>query len=163
MFIPSNYILANELAEKGNIHVANFSMLHNNLSNLGLPDTLKYGNCVFVDKNSNFLPKYIKDLANNPEIEYTDMSNKWLTSYATTELGVSKNYILSSLAEYHPTEVTVAKKKFIEFDNSFINLLHQKCLNVLTEEDTMECYNDGDIEGYIKLKKDKYITWYNVF
>ena len=32
----------------------------------------------------------------------------------------------------------------------------------LNEKDTLECKEDGDIDGYIKLMKNKYITWYSI-
>lgn len=162
MFIPKNYVLSNEMADKGNIHIANFSILYNKLEeNNKLEGTmLKYGNSTFVNTKSPSLPAYIKDLCKNHK--YTDLSDCVLKTYMVTECNLNANSLLYALSDYNPKITKVSNKEFIKFDKKFVNMLQNKVLNVLTREDTLDCEKEGYIDGKIQLQKNKYLTWYSV-
>lgn len=165
MFIPKDYLLTAELAEKGDIHIANFSNYYNLLQDQDTfqssQEMIKYGACTFINSKSSNIPQNFKDIINSHE--FTRMDNKILNSEFISETGTSLKVLVNSLKEYNPTQVEVSGKKFTQFDDSFIELLKNKCINVLSKEETEECTKDKSIDGSIKLSTNKYLTWYNVF
>jgi hypothetical protein len=161
MLIPKNWVLSNEVGELGNITAANFSILHNRITQKELLNTtLKYGNCVFINPHSIYLPIYISNIIKKNE--FTNLSNCILTTQLVKELGVTETCAISSLHKYGPEPVIISGKRFTRFNDEFIELLSGKITAVVNEYEVNELLEEGSIEGFIKLTKSKYLTWYKM-
>lgn len=157
MFLHKNYILANELVQKMDIHIANISMLHKILEDTGNDsEIIKINNCTFINSDSIYLPQNIKKgiLGN----KFTNMSNKLPCTFIKTEFNISEKELLKS--GIVNGKVTVAGKQFYEFKDSFIQTIKGKVLYVLDKQDTMDCLKNDEIDGYIEMSKNKFLTWY---
>jgi len=157
MFLDSNYVLGNELVQKMDIHIANVSMVARNLEKVGnYEDIVKLGNCTFINKKSLFLPKNIvRGIITN---DFTPMYNKLPCTYVHQEFQTSQAKLLNS--NFIKGIVEVSGKKFYEFEDKFIEDIHEKVLNILDREDALDCFDNGDILGYVELSKNKFLTWY---
>lgn len=157
MFLEKTYVLGNEIAEKMGINIANISMLSKELENKGnLDDTIKLGNCTFINKESNYLPNNIKKALNNFEFEC--MSDKLPCRFVHQEFGISKaKLIASGIVE---KTIQISGKKFYVFDKEFILKTKGKVFYVLNEEETEICIEQNQIDGFVKLSNNKYLTWY---
>lgn len=157
MFLDSKYILANELTDKMNIHVANISMMRqvfeNNNDFYSMP---KKNNCTFINTKAHALPNNIQVgiLAN----EFTDVSDKLPCTYVRTEYGMTEKEMKK--ADMIIGKVKVAGKDFYQFKPEFVAKMKRKIGYILDEKETMECYRAGTIDGYTQLSKNKYFTWY---
>ena len=160
MFLNTNYILANELVKKMNIHIANISMLKQKIENSdNYDDMIKMNNCTFINKKSIYLPKNIRlGIANNV---FTDMSNKLPCTYVRSEYGISEKELFAS--GIIKEKIEVCNKDFYVFTDEFIEKTEGTVINILEADDAMECHKNGSIDGFVKLSKNKYITWYKVW
>jgi len=160
MFLSKDYILSNELVKKMNIHIANISMLKQRIENSdNYNDILKMNNCTFINTKSLYLPKNIREgISAN---KFTDMSNKLPCTFVRTEYGITEKELMAS--GIIKEKVEVCDKDFYVFTDEFIEKTKGTVINILEEEDALDSYNDGSIDGYIKLSKNKYITWYKVW
>jgi hypothetical protein len=157
VFLNKNYILANELVEKMGIHIANISMLRSHLEEVDddISTIRKMGNCNFIKKNSLKLPKNIREgIYSNT---FADVSNKLPCSWVKTEYEISDSELKKSGVVENV--VTISGKKFYVFKDDFVKTTRNKIVYVLNEQETMDCYKKGQIDGYIKAGK-RYITWY---
>ena len=149
-----DYVLGSELAEKGNFHIANISMLLNERNMVEGEDYLKFGGITLVNKETNKLPKYIgvlmfrKDNLDLSEyVPYTYMKE---TLENTIKL-VSDKY----------TEEKFYGKKFIKPEGELKVLLYPKIVKTVVDIDEIEeLERDNLIEGKLKLSKNKYLVWY---
>lgn len=157
MFLENNYILSNELVQKMNIHIANISMLKQDLENNGnVEDIIKMNNCTFINKNSRYLPKNIRiGILQN---DFTDISDKLPCTYALEIFECNNKEITTS--GIVKEKISIAGKNFYVFTQKFIDTIQGKVVNVLDYDDTMDCYRDKQIDEYIRLSKNKFITWY---
>lgn len=157
MFLSNRHVLANELVQKMDINIANISILKKKLEDQGDLSTLKQmNNCTFIYTKSPRLPKYIQNGLNGDN--FTDVSNKLPCTYVKKEYECSEREIMrTGLIE---RKETIAGKKFYVFKDEFVKSMEGKIAYVLDEAETLNCYRNGDIEGYMKLGKDKYLTWY---
>ncbi len=153
MFLNNKYISCNELVQKMNIHIANISILTKDLEDTNI--FTKLGNCVFVDKTSIDLPKNIRiGIAQNT---FTDCTNILPLSYLIKELEITKAQIINLP---FTSQLSLAGKDFIKFEQSFIDKVQDKTTYVLSNKETEECLQEGNIEGSIKLSNSKNLTWY---
>lgn len=160
MFLSKNYILVNELSKKMGITHANFSILKAKLEDEGDEHTfIKYGNALFIDKTSSNIPKNIKECIAMYENELTNFEKMLPVTYIKSEYGVSERELKN--AGIIEGVVVIEGKKFFKFTDEFVKNMKNKILYVLNEQETNECYKKGQIEGFIKLNKDKYLTWYS--
>ena len=95
MFLNKNYISSNELVEKMGIHIANISMLRNQLEyDDDIVTIVKKGGASFIKKNSMKLPSNIKEgIAKNT---FTDISNKLPCPFVKSEYQVSEKELMKS-------------------------------------------------------------------
>lgn len=157
MFLNKKYILANELVQKMGIHIANISMLRNQFEDEDDYATIvKMNNCNFVKSGSPKLPRNISSGISNHT--FTDMSNKLpctfiRTEYEVTERELSKSGLIKG-------KVKVAGKEFYEFTEEFVQKVKNKIVYTLDKNETMECFSKGQIDGYVQVSNNKFLTWY---
>jgi hypothetical protein len=155
MFLNKKYILANELVQKMNIHIANISMLLKSYSEES-DAFIKLNNCTFINTSNVLLPHNIKNgIATN---SFTDITDKLPCSWFRTEFEVSdKELFGSGIAK---DKIRIAGKEFFVFDQNFVSTMHRKIGYILTEQETKMCLMKKQILGSIKLSKNKYFVWY---
>lgn len=159
MFLGKNYILANELVQKMGIHIANISMLRQQYEDENDMSTMiKMNNCTMVKTNSHKFPNNIKmGIAAN---EFTDMSNKLPCTFVREEYEITEKELFKG--GIIKGKVKVAGKDFYEFTEEFVKTTKNKIVYCLDESDTMACMAKGQIDGYIQVSKNKYVTWYGI-
>jgi hypothetical protein len=156
MFLNKKYILANELVEKMGIHIANISMLAKQFEDNDYGHVIKMNNCTFINSESRQLP-------HNIEVglfahKYTDISNKLPCTFVKSEFEVTeREWFKSGIVT---DKVTIAGKKFYVFNDNFVKTMKRKVPYVLDSKETNECMAKGQIEGSIKLSKNKFFVWY---
>lgn len=157
MFLNKKYILANELVQKMGIHIANISMLTKQYEdNDDYGHFIKMNNCTFINTKSSVIPHNLEvGILTN---QFTDMSDKLPCTWVKMEYGVTEKELFK--AGIVTEKVKIAGKDFYVFDKEFVAKMNRKIGYVLNEEETMDCFNKGQILGYTKLAKDKYFTWY---
>lgn len=159
MFINKNYILANELIEKMDIHISNISVLKQSYENVGDYHTfLKMNNCTFINSKSKSLPYNIR--VGISENEFTDLSDKLPSPYIRTEFHVNEMFWFNSGIVIE--KIKISGKQFYVFDPEFVKKMKGKIPYILDEAEARKCKMDGDIEGYTQLSRNQYFTWYSV-
>lgn len=159
MFLGQNYILANELVEKMGISIANISMLRKQFEEVDDDSSIiKMNNCSFIKKNSSKLPHNI--LAGIASNEFTDVSNKLPVTWVREEFEITeKEWFKSGLVI---DKIKISSKQFYVFDDEFVQTVKGKVTYVLNEQETLDCFNKGLIQGYRQVSKNKFITWYSI-
>jgi hypothetical protein len=157
MKIDKKYILANELTQKMNIHIANISNIKQELEEAGdFESIIKMNNCSFIDTTCKELPKFIKQAI--LKYNFTDVSNKLPCTFAREELGVTDRELKTSGIITGVEEI--AGKKFYVFNEEFLNKIEKKVTYILDKYETEDCSNKKEIDGFIKLTKNKFLVWY---
>lgn len=157
MFLHKKYILANELVQKMNIHIANISMLRNKFTDDEDHITIrKMNNCTMINSSSKKLPNnIIEGIRNNI---FTDMSDKLPCTWVRSEYDITeKELLISGIAD---KKIKIASKDFYVFNEKFVNTMRNRIPYILDEKEMVECTNKKQILGHIKLGKNKYFTWY---
>lgn len=157
MFLDKKYILANELVEKMGIHIANISMLRKLFEHNGNTyDMVKRNNCTFINTKSRHLPNNIMKGINSNIL--TDMSDKLPRTYVVSEFGITEHELQKSgiLKE----KIKISSKDFYVFQPDFVKEIKGKIPYILDREETLQCFKNKDILGYIELSKNKFLTWY---
>ena len=157
MVISDNYVLSNEVAQKGNIHIANFSMFQKLCEERNIRGAIeKYGNCTFLNSRSIDVPKNFRKIIQSEKM--TDLKNCVLLSYVISYLQTSK----ADFARLPGVKRTfkVSGKEFAELTPEFANIMKNKVVTNVNKADYHECLRDGDIEDGIELSKNNYIVWY---
>jgi hypothetical protein len=156
MFLKNTYILANELVQKMDIHIANISMMVKDHEDDDSGTFIKMNNCTFINTKAADLPSNIK--VGIYENDFTDMTDKLPCTFARMEYGITeKEFFNSGMVT---KKVEIAGKDFYQFTPEFVQKMKYKIGYVLDEAETMECYRKKQILGYTQLSKDKYFTWY---
>lgn len=162
MFLDKKYILANELTQKANIHIANISGLVKGLEehNLMAGNVEQMGNCTFISKTSKYVPAFIKNYME--AYTYTDMSNKIPSTYLGSSLEIPYPKIVEGFKKnkIDVKEEVISGKRFTVFPTEFVEKMKNKTWFVLNKEEYIEQMNEGNIEGGIPLYKNQYLTWY---
>jgi len=157
MFIREKVVLSSELAEHGNMNIANISMLINDMNSKGnVGDVTLFGNCNYIKVTSPDIPLYVLKHV----YKCTDVQNMLPVTYLTKEFNVSKKVITKSLSQYIVKEHTIAKKHLIEFTDEFISKFNEKVHYILNQKETDECLQQKLIDGFIYLDKNRYLVWY---
>lgn len=163
MFIPKEYFLANELFNKAGIHIANSSMLAKEIESKNIKNTvIKMGNCIFFNKNSRALPNNIRNYVEAFK-DLNTFENKVLVSALRTELDdIGYTALIKGFKNnnYEIKEEIIQGKRFAVFPNELVEKLKDKTWYILDEFEYHDCLDRGNIDGGIKLKKDKYFVWY---
>lgn len=156
MFLNKKYILANELVQKMDIHIANISMLLKEYEDSNSDTFLKMNNCTFIDSKDVTLPKnIIAGIRNN---QFTDMTDKLPCTYVHDEYEITEKELFNSGMVINKVEI--AGKKFYQFAPEFVQKMKYKIGYILDEAETMDCYRKKQIQGYTQLGKNKFFTWY---
>lgn len=156
MFLHKNYILSNELTQKMGIHIANISMLRKQFEDDDSGTVIKRNNCTFINIKANNLPNNIRvGISQNT---FTDMTNKLPCTFVRNEYSLSDKELMQSSIIKEKTKI--AGKDFYVFTDEFVKQMKNKNGYVLNKAETMECINNGDIDGYIQITNKKYFTWY---
>lgn len=156
MFLQSKYILANELVNKMNIHIANISMLAKEFEDSDCGTFVKKNNCTFINTKSRHLPHNI--LVGTIANEFTDMSNKLPCTYVREEYPMTEKEMFKS--GIVTDKIKVAGKQFYVFSDDFVKTMKNKIGYVLDASETEYCTANGQILGSIQLSKNKFFTWY---
>lgn len=157
MFLQSKYILANELVQKMDIHIANISMLAKTYEDQDdFATMVKMNNCTFIDTKANKLPANIK--VGISKYEYTDMTNKLPCTWVRTEYGITEKELFNT--GMVTEKVKIAGKEFYIFADEFVQKMKGKIGYVLDESETNYCLEKNQIACATKLSKNKYFTWY---
>jgi len=162
MFLTKDFILANEIVQKANIHIANISNFLNHLeeTNNKAGISKKMGNCSFINNTSPFLPHNIKEYIDG--FEYTDMSDKLPSTFLASEFELSSDKILQGFNKvgYDVHEEVIAGKRFLVFPLNFIEAFEGKTWYILDYEEAVDCFDNEDIEDFFPLYKNKMFCWY---
>jgi len=150
-----NYVLGTEVAQKGNFHIANISMILNNSVLIEGADYLKFGGITLLSKQSLNLPKYIRDIVNNNDM--TDLSD-YIPSTFFLELLENNTKLIKELYE----EMLICGKKFIKPKGILKEILLNTKLvkSVVNKNEIKELYKDELIIGDIQISKSKHLVWY---
>ena len=159
MFLAPGYILANELVNKMGIHIANVSIMRKEFEDADDLYTIrKLNNCNFVNTSSPKLPQNIKDgISNNT---FTDYTNKLPCTFVRDEYPVTEREWMASGIVIGKEEI--AGKNFYVFADDFVKKLTGKIGYVLSGDEYRSLLVENKIQGGIRLKRDKYFTWYSV-
>lgn len=157
MFLHKKYILANELVQKMNVHIANISMLRNQFTDDEDYSTIKkMNNCTMINTNSKKLPNNIMEgIRSNI---FTDMSDKLPCTWVRSEHEMSEKELFTSGIAIE--KIKIASKDFYVFNKSFVNTMRNKITYILDEKEMIECTNKKQILGHIKLSNNRFFTWY---
>ena len=157
MFLQSKYILANELVQKMDIHIANISMLRKHFEDLGDEVTMiKKGNCTFINTKSVELPNNIQvGILTN---EFTDMTDKLPCTWVKNEYEMTERELFKSGLVIDKQKI--AGKDFYVFAPEYAKKLKWKIPYILNKEETDMCFAKGQIDGFVQLGKNKFFTWY---
>jgi len=157
MIIPDYYVLSNEVAKKGNIHIANFSMLYKLCTEKNIRNAVvKYGNCTFINSRSIDIPNNLRKIMQSEKM--TDLKNCVLMTYIINEFETSKTHFKK--LNVVKRVFKVAGKEFAELTPEFADIIRNNVVTNINEKDFNECTKDNIIKGHIKLSKDNYIVWY---
>lgn len=157
MFLHKKYILANELVQKMNIHIANISMLRNQFTDDDdFTTIMKMNNCAMINTSSKKLPHNIMEgIRKNT---FTDMSDKLPCTWVRSEYEMTERELLSSGIVIKKTKI--AGKDFYIFNQEFVKTMYNKVPYILDEKEMIECTNKKQILGHIPLGKNKFFVWY---
>lgn len=162
MFLSSNYILGNELVERMGINIANVSIMSKRFEDENDHTTVvKMNNCNFIKSDSPKLPKYIQNGIKELKSQspFVDFSDKLPCTWFRSEFELSDKDCMNS--DIIKDKVKVYGKEFYVFDQKFIDAVKDRISYMLDEKETKECWNNKQIEGYVKISKKKYMTWYD--
>lgn len=151
-----DYVLGTEVAEKGDFHIANISMLLKNFGLIEGVDYLKYKGVTLLNKKSLVLPKYIRDVMMRKDL--TDLSEFLPFTLFSDLLEGNLRLIKDKF-----TVIRIKDKQFVKFkDKEFRELLLNediiKC--VVDNSEIKALVNEGFILGYLKLSNRKSLCWY---
>lgn len=156
MFLDKRYVLGNELAEIGNFHIANISMIVKKFhDNDNYSDAKNLGNCTFINSDAE-LPKHIIKLLH----KCTPMNNKLPMTYLTKELKLNKDKILLALKDYITSTERIGGKEFVVFTDEFVQIFKDKVHYVLNKSETDEALKNDYIDGFIQLSRNNFLVWY---
>lgn len=157
MFLHKKYILANELVQKMNIHIANISMLRNQFTDDEDYTTIKkMNNCTMINTTSKKLPNNIMEgIRKNT---FTDMTDKLPCTWVRSEHDMTEKELFQSGIAID--KIKISGKDFYVFNKNFVNTTKNKIPYILDEKEMQECTLKKQILGSIKLGKNKYFTWY---
>jgi len=157
MVISDHYVLSNEVAQKGNIHIANFSMFQKLCEDRNIRGAVeKYGNCTFLNSRSIDVPNNFRKIMQSEKM--TDLKNCVLVSYIVSYFQTTKKDFLK-LKDIKRV-FKVAGKEFAELTPEFANIMNKKIVTNIDKKDYDECVEDNLINGGVKLSKNNYIVWY---
>lgn len=153
--LTQDYFLADEYTTTKNISMANVSMTMKNLfKNDDISDDfLKLGNCTFINKKFNKLPRCFKDWLSMTET--TDFSEYLPSAFLESELGLSKKEIIQSGIVLD--ETIIFKKRFYRLNTEFFKEHKKHILYTLDKFDFQA--SQENIKGYLRIGR-KYLTWY---
>lgn len=158
MFLSENYILANELVSKMNVNIANVSMIRQKFEDENdLTTIIKMNSCNFIKSNSSKLPQTFQRSINSNT--FTDFTNKLPCTWLKEEFNVTEREWFNS--KIVTDKVKLYGKEFYVFSEDFIKKVKNRILYVLDKEETQKCYQNNQIEGYIQLSNNKFMTWYD--
>ena len=158
MFLKKDYILANELVQQMDIHIANISIMRNNYeSGDDYTTIVKMNNCSFVNTKSSRLPR---NIANGIKAgKFTDVSDKLPCTHMLKEYGITMCEL--KRAGIIEERINICGKYFYKFKADFVELMQTRIPYILDESEVFDCKRKGEIDGYVKLGRDKYLSWYS--
>lgn len=162
MFLSNQYVLANELVQYMDIHIANVSKVINDLELAGDCSTIVKINSYTFIRDSNNLPNNFRQALRTGfyENRFTDVSKMVPSTWLRTELDVTpKELVDAGIAK----SVLVAGKPMVEFTEEMYLKLRRSVPYILNAAETEECFNNKQIDGYVQLKKNKFLTWYKKY
>lgn len=158
MFLKADFVFGNELCEKMGIHLSNLINLRKEFEKSDDNFTIyKLKSCSFLNTKSHKIPKNFRTGLETHKL--TDITDKLPLSWVQSEFGLTIPKELQDIGIV-TKRIDLAKKIFLVFDREFADKLQGKIGYILKEKETFECYENGDIEGYLKIKRNKYFTWY---
>ena len=151
-----NYVLGAEIAKKADFHIANISMLFNDLPLVEGVDFLKYGGITLLNKQSLGYPKYIREAMFRKDI--TDLSNLFpLTFFKDTLDGniklLSDKFKVIKVEGKQFVQITDDKLKEIFIDNKLVK-------SVVDNSEIDELVDEDYIKGHLRVSNKKSLTWY---
>ena len=159
MFLK-NYVLANEFLEKSQIKSGNIGNIKRELEkDYDFSTMKKLGNVVYIKKDSLKLPLYFRKHLSE---EYINTNNMLPVSYLKESLGLSEKLCKILLLKLPLKVEIIFNKRMAIFTDDFVKELTGKIPYILNEQETFELMKSKDINGYIKLDKKHYFTWYSV-
>lgn len=173
-----NYVLGSELAEKGNFHIANISMLINEEFMLENIDYLKFGGITLLNKKCDVLPAYIRKVIDTGTLsDLTGLIPKSFIKYELSEEfededniklnadgiegvqpATTKNYINKVKDMYE--DIVVNKKAFVRITNDTLAeaFADRKNRAIMDASEFPEA--DEYVDGYMELSSGKVLAWF---
>jgi hypothetical protein len=151
-----DYILGAEVAQKGNFHIANISMLLKDFDLVEGVDYQKFGGVTLLNKQSLKMPKYIyallwnKDMTNLKEYIplalFKDMLNGKISM-------IKSKYKITNIADKQFVQITDEKLKKVIYNERLVK-------TVVDFSEIKELLEDNYILGYEKISSKKALVWY---
>lgn len=166
MLLTEDYVLSNEVSEKGNIHIANFSNFAKHIQENDIQGVvIKQGNCTFLNMYSPYLPKNFREIINSNK--FTSLNNSILSTYFCTQFQCLKGEILKAKKteknmDIIINEFKVSKKSFLRFDDNISSIFNKSIITNIPKKDFEECIQENYIEDGVRLSRNNYLVWYKI-
>jgi hypothetical protein len=157
MILTKNYVLVNEIANQHKVKISNFSPLGNDERLIESEAVVKSSGTMVIDRTSNDLPQYIKDLVLNTN--HTDLSGLFIMNELKDEF-----YLTSSQIDKIGLVIDIEKKKFVRINDDF-NYIFENPKLVIYPIDKSEIGDASmkdiiDKKQFKQIDKNTFLTWY---
>lgn len=157
MILNDSYILVNEIAKNHNISISNFSPLSTDDSLIESKSIIKKSGTTVINRDSVFLPKYIKKLAN--EGEYTNLDGLIMMSCLKDDYYIEEKYV-SKIGKM----IEIEGKKFVKLNEDLMHIFSNEKLVIypIHLDEIEEDYMKEIIEKkqFKQIDKKMFLTWY---
>jgi len=151
-----DYILTDEITQKGSIEPANISIMIKNMTEFS--DYQKYGHTVLLHKQAYMIPSYIKEIIERNT--FTNLENLMPIEYLMDIVGNSYNYIEN---KFSIVKIPRVKKRFIKIIDKELNdvMFNERLVKTTVKaKEMMELIDNELIEDYMQISESKYLVWY---
>ena len=152
----NDYILGAEVAQKGNFHIANISMLLKDFDLVEGVDYQKFGGVTLLNKKSLKMPKYIFALLWNKDM--TNLKEYIPMAHFKDMLDNNMKLLKSKY-----TVINIADKQFVQItDTNLKEIIYNEKLvkTVVDFSEVKELLDDNYIIGFEKVSAKKALVWY---
>ena len=159
MLLNNDYVLSDEVVNKVKCTRSLISNIIRHLEDSGdMSSVIKMGQFTFLKRSSDKFTKKINETLQDDD--YTDMYNKLPKPYFDREYNIKESELLKTDIIKGTTKI--CGKKFYVFNDWFINKMKKKVMYILDDAETNSCTINKQIDGHIKLSKNKNLTWYSL-
>lgn len=151
-----DYVLGAEVAEKGDFHIANISMLFKDLPLIEGIDFLKFGGITLLNKKSLAYPKYIRTIMDSNEMtnlsEYIPLT--LFKEILDNNLNLVKDkYDVAKICSKQFVKISDVELREVLMDGDLVK-------SVVFNDEVNQLMGEELIIGSIKLSNKKSLIWY---